>query len=196
MNNAGVMTRPVPITELEVKKWDYTIAVNLRGPFLVTKSVLPVIYQRFTDGGTRRVRKFHRLCDIKMGTGRIHSDPGGGDPFFEHPDQLRITRLRRNKVNRLQRQSTRIGNRCFCLSGIRSSKRHHRQDAELLRMEVSDEITAPAVLFDSAGVHTSSPRRHTARVNLVEQAIIDELLHEAVVDKFSDESLGRLPEDS
>lgn len=33
VNNAGVMTRPVPITQLEVKKWDYTIAVNLRGAF-------------------------------------------------------------------------------------------------------------------------------------------------------------------
>jgi 3-oxoacyl-[acyl-carrier protein] reductase len=46
VNNAGVMTRPVPITELEVKKWDYTIAVNLRGPFLVTKSVLPVMVKQ------------------------------------------------------------------------------------------------------------------------------------------------------
>jgi len=25
VNNAGVMTRPVPMTELEVKKWDWTI---------------------------------------------------------------------------------------------------------------------------------------------------------------------------
>lgn len=46
VNNAGVMTRPVPITELEVKKWDYTIAVNLRGPFLVTKSVLPAMIKQ------------------------------------------------------------------------------------------------------------------------------------------------------
>lgn len=46
VNNAGVMTRPVPITQLEVKKWDYTIAVNLRGPFLVTKSVLPVMLEQ------------------------------------------------------------------------------------------------------------------------------------------------------
>jgi 3-oxoacyl-[acyl-carrier protein] reductase len=46
VNNAGVMTRPVPITQLEVKKWDYTIAVNLRGPFLVTKSVLPVMVKQ------------------------------------------------------------------------------------------------------------------------------------------------------
>jgi NAD(P)-dependent dehydrogenase (short-subunit alcohol dehydrogenase family) len=43
INNAGVMTRPAPVTELEVKKWDYTIAVNLRGPFLVTRAVLPLM---------------------------------------------------------------------------------------------------------------------------------------------------------
>lgn len=46
VNNAGVMTRPVPMTELEVKKWDYTIAVNLRGPFLVTQAVLPLMIKQ------------------------------------------------------------------------------------------------------------------------------------------------------
>lgn len=46
VNNAGVMTRPAPITELEVKKWDYTIAVNLRGPFLATQAVLPIMMEQ------------------------------------------------------------------------------------------------------------------------------------------------------
>lgn len=46
VNNAGVMTRPVPLTELEVKKWDYTMAVNLRGLFLVTRAVLPMMIQQ------------------------------------------------------------------------------------------------------------------------------------------------------
>jgi 3-oxoacyl-[acyl-carrier protein] reductase len=46
INNAGVMTRPTPMTELDVKKWDYTIAVNLRGPFLVTQSVLPIMIKQ------------------------------------------------------------------------------------------------------------------------------------------------------
>ena len=41
VNNAGVMNRPVPIVELPVEKWDYVIAVNLRGSFLVTRAVLP-----------------------------------------------------------------------------------------------------------------------------------------------------------
>jgi len=40
------MTRPTPITELDVKKWDYTIAVNLRGPFLITQAVLPIMMKQ------------------------------------------------------------------------------------------------------------------------------------------------------
>src|SRR5262249_57583382 len=46
VNNAGVMTRPAPTAELEVKKWDYTIAVNLRGSFLVTQAVLPIMMKQ------------------------------------------------------------------------------------------------------------------------------------------------------
>lgn len=46
VNNAGVMTRPVPTTELEVKKWDYTMAVNLRGPFLMCQAVLPIMIKQ------------------------------------------------------------------------------------------------------------------------------------------------------
>lgn len=46
INNAGVMTRPTPLVDYEVKKWDYTLAVNLRGPFLVTKAVLPLMMRQ------------------------------------------------------------------------------------------------------------------------------------------------------
>ncbi len=46
INNAGVMTRPAPLVELEVRKWDYTISVNLRGPFLVTRAVLPLMMRQ------------------------------------------------------------------------------------------------------------------------------------------------------
>jgi NAD(P)-dependent dehydrogenase (short-subunit alcohol dehydrogenase family) len=46
VNNAGVMTRPAPMIELDVKKWDYTIAVNLRGPFLITQAVLPIMMKQ------------------------------------------------------------------------------------------------------------------------------------------------------
>jgi len=46
VNNAGVMTRASDAWELDVKKWDYTIAVNLRGTFLVTRAVLPIMLQQ------------------------------------------------------------------------------------------------------------------------------------------------------
>jgi NAD(P)-dependent dehydrogenase (short-subunit alcohol dehydrogenase family) len=46
VNNAGVMTHPTPMSELDIKKWDYTIAVNLRGPFLVTQAVLPIMMKQ------------------------------------------------------------------------------------------------------------------------------------------------------
>ena len=46
VNNAGVMTRPVTTCELEVKKWDYTMAVNLRGPFLMCQAVLPTMMKQ------------------------------------------------------------------------------------------------------------------------------------------------------
>ena len=53
VNNAGVMTRPAPMVELEVRKWDYTIAVNLRGPFLVTQAVLPFMRPAVWDSPWR-----------------------------------------------------------------------------------------------------------------------------------------------
>ena len=46
VNNAGVMTRPTPMTEIDVKKWDYTLAVNLRGPFLITRAALPIMMKQ------------------------------------------------------------------------------------------------------------------------------------------------------
>ncbi len=48
VNNAGVMTRPVSLAQLEVRKWDYTLAVNLRGNFLVTRMVLPLMFRQKT----------------------------------------------------------------------------------------------------------------------------------------------------
>jgi 3-oxoacyl-[acyl-carrier protein] reductase len=46
VNNAGVMTRASTAWELDVRKWDYTIAVNLRGAFLVSRAVLPYMIRQ------------------------------------------------------------------------------------------------------------------------------------------------------
>lgn len=46
VNNAGVLTTKGPIHEVELEDWEYTLSVNLRGCFLCTKYVLPIMIQR------------------------------------------------------------------------------------------------------------------------------------------------------
>lgn len=41
VNNAGVLTPKAPIDRVRVTDWDTTMAVNLRGPFLCIRAVLP-----------------------------------------------------------------------------------------------------------------------------------------------------------
>lgn len=41
VNNAGVLTPKTPLHRVTVKDWDLALAVNLRGPFLCMRAVLP-----------------------------------------------------------------------------------------------------------------------------------------------------------
>lgn len=45
VNNAGI-TVPGTVMDMSTKRWDLTIAVNLRGTFLCTKAVLPSMVER------------------------------------------------------------------------------------------------------------------------------------------------------
>lgn len=45
VNNAGTDTT-VPFTELSLKDWDRVVAVNLRGPFIMAKSVFPFMQRQ------------------------------------------------------------------------------------------------------------------------------------------------------
>ena len=46
VNNAGVLGPVKAVEEMSAKEWDEVIAVNLRGPFLLSRLVLPEMYQR------------------------------------------------------------------------------------------------------------------------------------------------------
>lgn len=46
VNNAGVLGPVKAVDEISPDEWDEVIAVNLRGPFLLTRLVLPEMYQR------------------------------------------------------------------------------------------------------------------------------------------------------
>lgn len=46
VNNAGVYGPVQPVEKVDPREWDRVIAVNLRGPFLLSRLVLPEMYQR------------------------------------------------------------------------------------------------------------------------------------------------------
>lgn len=45
INNAGT-DHTLPFDELSIEQWDRVIGVNLRGPFLMAKAVIPTMYQQ------------------------------------------------------------------------------------------------------------------------------------------------------
>lgn len=46
VNNAGVLGPVMPVEEVQPAEWDDVLAVNLRGPFLLSRLVLPEMYAR------------------------------------------------------------------------------------------------------------------------------------------------------
>jgi NAD(P)-dependent dehydrogenase (short-subunit alcohol dehydrogenase family) len=43
VNNAGISSRAHPVHELPVEQWDHVMAVNLRGTFLVSRALVPLM---------------------------------------------------------------------------------------------------------------------------------------------------------
>jgi NAD(P)-dependent dehydrogenase (short-subunit alcohol dehydrogenase family) len=46
VNNAGILGPVQPVEKVEPREWDRVIAVNLRGPYLLSRLVLPEMYRR------------------------------------------------------------------------------------------------------------------------------------------------------
>ncbi|MBI3988042.1 MAG: SDR family oxidoreductase [candidate division NC10 bacterium] len=67
VNNAGVLTRRAPLKDVTIEDWDYVMAVNLRGPFLMTRAVLPHMLKKRQGG----------IINVSSGLGRM-SLPGWG----------------------------------------------------------------------------------------------------------------------
>ena len=126
VNNAGVMTRPAPMTELDVKKWDYTIAVNLRGPFLITQAVLPIMIKQKSGSiinvsssiGRGAYANFIAYATSKWGLEGFTQTLAAEVRSSQYSGQFRRARLRRHQAHRLSRQQTGIGDRCIRLSRL------------------------------------------------------------------------------
>ena len=46
VNNSGIAGKTVPLWELQEKEWDQTMDTNLKGPFLLTRAVIPAMLKR------------------------------------------------------------------------------------------------------------------------------------------------------
>ena len=103
------MTRPVPMTELDVKKWDYTMAVNLRGPFLITQAVLPIMIKQKSGSiinvssmiGRGAYANFLAYATSKWGLEGFTQTLAAEARSVEHPGQFGRARLRRHQAHRL-----------------------------------------------------------------------------------------------
>ena len=67
VNNAGVVGRPGPVWESELEDWQHTMNVNLTGPFLCAKAVLPGMIAR-RQGRIINVASGAALGPIPYGT--------------------------------------------------------------------------------------------------------------------------------
>lgn len=46
VNNSGIAGKTVPLWELQETEWDETVDTNLKGPFLLTRAVVPTMLER------------------------------------------------------------------------------------------------------------------------------------------------------
>ncbi len=93
VNNAGVFPRSGPLHEMDTDDFDRTVAVNLRGPTVVTKHALPLLLEeagsrvvtlssglgRFTEGQMGGRYPAYRLSKVGVGGLTAYLDGEYGD---------------------------------------------------------------------------------------------------------------------
>ena len=67
INSAGILKPPTKVTEIDETEWDLVMDVNLKGTFLCSKSVLPIM----------QLEKWGRIINFSSTAGRSFSMVGG-----------------------------------------------------------------------------------------------------------------------
>jgi NAD(P)-dependent dehydrogenase (short-subunit alcohol dehydrogenase family) len=67
INSAGILKSPTKVTEIDETEWDLVMDVNLKGTFLCSKSVLPIM----------QLEKWGRIINFSSTAGRSFSMVGG-----------------------------------------------------------------------------------------------------------------------
>ena len=82
VNNAGVLRTTSPLESVPEDEWDLVLDVNLKGMFLLSKAVLPVM----------RAKQYGKIVNISSSAGRSTSELGGVHYTVSKAGVLGLTR--------------------------------------------------------------------------------------------------------
>lgn len=82
VNNAGILRTTTPLEEISEEEWDLIIEVNLKGMFLFSKAVLPIM----------RAKRFGKIVNVSSSAGRSTSELGGAHYTVSKTGVLGLTR--------------------------------------------------------------------------------------------------------
>jgi 3-oxoacyl-[acyl-carrier protein] reductase len=82
VNNAGVLRSTTPLEAIPEDEWDLVLNVNLKGVFLLTKAVLPIMRQK----------RYGKIVNISSSAGRSTSELGGAHYTASKAGVLGFTR--------------------------------------------------------------------------------------------------------
>jgi NAD(P)-dependent dehydrogenase (short-subunit alcohol dehydrogenase family) len=82
VNNAGVLRVTTPVEDISEEEWDLIIDVNLKGIFLFTRAVLPIM----------RKKRYGKIVNISSSAGRSTSELGGAHYTVSKAGVLGLTR--------------------------------------------------------------------------------------------------------
>ena len=82
VNNAGVLRTTTPLETIPEEEWDLVMDVNLKGFFLLSKAVLPIMYRK----------KSGKIINMASSAGRSTSELGGAHYTASKAGVLGLTR--------------------------------------------------------------------------------------------------------
>lgn len=82
VNNAGILRTTTPLETISEEEWDLVLNVNLKGAFLCTRAVLPIM----------REKRYGKIVNISSSAGRSTSELGGAHYTVSKAGMLGLTR--------------------------------------------------------------------------------------------------------
>lgn len=101
VNNAGLIDDPVPTWEEPVEEWNQVLAVNLTGPFLMCRALVPVM--RRTGWG--------RIINVSSGMGAFSDGLDGGHVAYR-VSKTGLNALTRNLAAELEHEPILVNAMC------------------------------------------------------------------------------------